>query len=30
MTGKRIRRMFGKRRGGICVMYVQYESGLPL
>lgn len=26
-TGKRICRMVGKHRGGICVMYVQYVDG---
>ena len=26
-TSKRICRMVGKRRGGICVMYVQYIDG---
>lgn len=27
MTGKRICRMIGKRKGSICVITVQYEDG---
>ena len=27
MTGKKIRRLIGKRRGNICVITVQYEDG---
>ena len=27
MKSKRIRRMVGKRKGGVCVLCVQYEDG---